>query len=83
MGLYEIDCPQCGKVHMWFSGNMDQRCEVCIKRKKEWDDLESELVFMMNVNSVVGDDEMVVDVKDDNYVCAKRALEMVKKLRPR
>lgn len=29
MGLYPIDCPECGKAHMWFSGNLDQRCHEC------------------------------------------------------
>ena len=29
MGLYAIDCPQCGKPHQWFSGNSDQRCSEC------------------------------------------------------
>jgi hypothetical protein len=29
MGLYAIDCPQCNKSYMWFSGNVDQRCESC------------------------------------------------------
>lgn len=31
MGLYGINCPDCGKPHTWFSGNADQRCEDCIK----------------------------------------------------
>jgi len=29
MGLYLIGCPTCGIVHMWFSGNLDQRCPDC------------------------------------------------------
>lgn len=29
MGLYAIDCPQCLKPFMWFSGNRDQRCDDC------------------------------------------------------
>ena len=29
MGLYAIRCPACGTPHMWFSGNMDQRCHDC------------------------------------------------------
>lgn len=29
MGLYPINCPQCGAVHQWFSGNLDQRCSDC------------------------------------------------------
>lgn len=30
MGLYPIDCPQCKKPFMWFSGNLpDQRCVEC------------------------------------------------------
>jgi hypothetical protein len=29
MGLYPMDCPQCGKGHLWFSGNLDQRCGDC------------------------------------------------------
>lgn len=35
MGLYAINCPACGKSHVWFSGSMDQRCEAC-KKPKEW-----------------------------------------------
>lgn len=29
MGLYAVPCPSCGVMHMWFSGNLDQRCECC------------------------------------------------------
>ena len=29
MGLYPIDCPQCKKPFMWFSGIQDQRCGEC------------------------------------------------------
>lgn len=83
MGLYAIDCPQCDKPHMWFSGNKDQRCASCVKQTKEWDDLVNELIFILNINAVVSEHETVEDVKDDNYVCAKRALEMVQRLRPK
>ena len=46
MGLYAIDCPQCGLPHMWFSGNLDQRCAICRdapakltpEERKAWDD---------------------------------------------
>jgi ribosomal protein S27E len=31
MGLYPINCPECGTAHNWFSGNQDQRCANCIK----------------------------------------------------
>lgn len=33
MGLYTIDCPQCKNPHMWFSGNLDQRCPACKKEE--------------------------------------------------
>lgn len=29
MGLYPITCPTCTKPFMWFSGNLDQRCQDC------------------------------------------------------
>lgn len=29
MGLYAVDCPQCLKPFLWFSGNSDQRCDDC------------------------------------------------------
>ncbi len=29
MGLYLIKCPTCGKEHMWWSDNLDQRCAEC------------------------------------------------------
>lgn len=29
MGLYPIDCPECKKPFMWFSGLKDQRCHEC------------------------------------------------------
>ncbi len=30
MGLYPVDCPQCKKAFMWFSGNAgDPRCDAC------------------------------------------------------
>lgn len=29
MGLITIYCPQCNKAHLWFSGNIDQRCKEC------------------------------------------------------
>lgn len=31
MGLYPIDCPNCHKPHLWFSGNLDTRCPDCVK----------------------------------------------------
>ena len=31
MGLFAMDCQQCGRPFMWFSGNMDQRCSECQK----------------------------------------------------
>lgn len=31
MGLYPIECSVCEKVFMWFSGNLDQRCQNCQK----------------------------------------------------
>jgi hypothetical protein len=31
MGLYSVPCRACGKMFMWFSGNLDQRCSDCIK----------------------------------------------------
>ena len=34
MGLYEIQCPQCKKMHLWFSGISDQRCEACMTSDK-------------------------------------------------
>lgn len=34
MGLYSVHCPSCSRVHVWFSGNMDQRCEECKKPKE-------------------------------------------------
>lgn len=30
MGLYPINCPTCGKGHLWFSGSFDTRCPDCI-----------------------------------------------------
>jgi hypothetical protein len=33
MGLYAIPCRECGKLFMWFSGNMDQRCGDCLNPK--------------------------------------------------
>lgn len=35
MGLYAIDCPVCKKGHLWFSGNLDQRCQECQNKTKE------------------------------------------------
>jgi hypothetical protein len=29
MGLYAIECPQCKRAHLWFSGSLDQRCSKC------------------------------------------------------
>ena len=35
MGLYQIDCSQCGNRFMWFSGHWpDQRCEHCQEKDK-------------------------------------------------
>lgn len=31
MGLIQIICPKCNETHLWFSGNADQRCEICVK----------------------------------------------------
>lgn len=38
MGLYPIDCSQCKKPFMWFSGNLDSRCSDCIKKSGEQTD---------------------------------------------
>lgn len=35
MGLYPIDCPNCHKPHLWFSGNLDTRCPDCVKKAEE------------------------------------------------
>jgi hypothetical protein len=35
MGLYGINCIQCGFPFVWFSGTMDQRCENCRKGNEE------------------------------------------------
>jgi hypothetical protein len=32
MGLYNVNCPQCTKPHLWFSGNTDQRCIDCLAK---------------------------------------------------
>lgn len=32
MGLFPINCPKCGKNHLWFSGILDQRCAECQDR---------------------------------------------------
>ena len=29
MGVCPVTCPKCAKVHFWFSGSPDQRCEEC------------------------------------------------------
>lgn len=35
MGLYQVNCSQCGKSFAWFSGNAsDQRCNDCSKKGK-------------------------------------------------
>lgn len=31
MGLYPINCRECGHAFLWFSGNLDQRCGDCRK----------------------------------------------------
>lgn len=31
MGLYQIKCISCQEPFMWFSGNLDQRCDICQK----------------------------------------------------
>lgn len=35
MGIYAIPCKQCGKIFLWFSGNLDQRCADCKKMDAE------------------------------------------------
>lgn len=30
MGLYSIPCRACGQLFLWFSGNLDQRCQKCV-----------------------------------------------------
>ena len=29
MGTFPINCPECGRLFIWFSGTMDQRCDKC------------------------------------------------------
>jgi hypothetical protein len=39
MGLYYVRCRDCQENFHWFSGNLDQRCESCIKRSvDQWTD---------------------------------------------
>lgn len=35
MGLYEIKCSECSNIHVWFSGDPDQRCPECKGGKKD------------------------------------------------
>jgi tRNA(Ile2) C34 agmatinyltransferase TiaS len=35
MGVFLVPCPVCGNGHMWFSGNLDQRCVDCKKKMQE------------------------------------------------
>lgn len=50
MGLYPVNCPSCNVVHMWFSGNLDQRCEECKKPKEFWvnDNAEGDGTFTVS-----------------------------------
>lgn len=81
MGLYPIDCPACGKPHIWFSGTLDQRCDSC-RRPTELKAIESELTLLVNMNTVTGDDDTVESTKDENHKQAKKVLEMVKSYVP-
>lgn len=29
MGVYTVNCPECNKPTLWFSGSIDQRCSDC------------------------------------------------------
>jgi len=44
MGVYAIDCPNCGKRHNWFSASTDQRCSECIAERATWNVLVTRLV---------------------------------------
>lgn len=35
MGLYTVECPECGQIHMWFSGENDQRCQDCKNKENK------------------------------------------------
>lgn len=41
MGLYPISCTGCGKGFLWFSGNLDQRCDECRNKPLNGEPYES------------------------------------------
>jgi len=53
MGIYETNCPKCGKSFMWWSGNRCQYCSECID-KMGGSIFEIERKFKNPTDSVVG-----------------------------
>lgn len=54
MGLYVVKCPQCDKEHLWFSGNDNQRCDVCnsFELNKEAEEIYEEAKGNSDVQNV-------------------------------
>jgi hypothetical protein len=88
MGLYLIECPECGQPYMWFSGNPDQNCEACRKGEP---DPQYYYIEMPRENSLSGasvytekvdglDADAICAVSEGNYLDALERLEGVRQI---
>ncbi len=60
MGLYPIDCSECGEPFQWFSGTLDQRCSKCLTIADE--KLLEKQGFLVN-NVKIEDNTLTCDIK--------------------
>ena len=81
MGLYPIECPECGQPYMWFSGNLDQSCEAC--RNGEPDpqyyyiemDGKGAYAFVYTEKVDGLDENAICAVRESDYLALKKRLE--------
>lgn len=53
MGLYPINCSECKKLFMWFSGNPDQQCHDCKNKSTEKTDFKiTETIIIENSSNI-------------------------------
>ena len=74
MGLYQINCPECNKLCMWFSGNvLDQRCSSCkIKPAVKKEDV------MSNNQQLLDSMQQIIAVQNELINFLKNEVERLK-----
>ena len=80
MGTYVINCPECKKPHLWWSGNMpDQRCSKCFDKsgdKPKWDNESFTITGSLatSSNEIIDLKELLIDGKSEEGEGNKRTI---------